>query len=81
MLSLQDCAQIAAKQLTELVPVSGQPLLEEAEWDGHYVLLTLGYYPLDKRQSAFVIVDRKEYKQFKIDAQDGGVVWMKIRKP
>lgn len=90
MLGVKEAAGIARGSLEELYGKERSPRLEETELteDGKYWYITLSYLvPVDSLEhSPFelnLLVKKftREYKTFKIEAETGRVVSMKIRKP
>ncbi len=79
-ISPQEAANAAAKYLNGLLRLERAPTVEEVEFsdDANEWLITLGYMPTDN-QFAFSL-GQKDYKVFRIKADSGEIVSMKIRK-
>jgi hypothetical protein len=66
--------------LRELIPITAPPMIEEVERsnDDKFWLITLSYPPIESPQF-YLPGGRKDYKQFKVNADSGEIEWMKIR--
>jgi len=88
MLGVKEAAGIARGSLEELYGKERAPRLEvtELSQDGKHCYITLSYVvPVEPPDSPLDLFPAKqfmrEYKSFKIEADSGRVVSMKIRKP
>jgi len=83
MLDVKEAAQRASDYFASLFPkdLAANARLEEVELtdDGQYWLITLGFPVSDTLGFFGVTRTPRDYKQFKIDAETGKVVSMKIR--
>ena len=80
-ISPQEAANAAAKYLKDLVPMQGAPVTEEVEFvespnEWH---ITLGYQPADSTNHFAYAFGKRDYKIFRINADTGEVLSMKIR--
>ena len=83
-ISPQEAANAAAKYAKELVPMQGSPTIEEVEYveEANEWHITLGYLSAESVNTfAYAMGQRpKDYKIFRINAETGEVISMKIRK-
>jgi len=83
MLDVKEAARRASEYFAGLYPVESNSnvQLEEVELteDGKYWFITLSY-PVPSELAALNFNFKRKYKVFKIDAETGQVVSMKIRK-
>lgn len=79
MVNRKAAAEIAAKHLTELIPIEGTPVLEEHFFSDDIWQITLSYKPALPLHAVNGNAYRREFKSFAIDGRSGEVLSMKIR--
>jgi len=82
-LPVKDAARIAREYLRVLIPEipENDISLEEIEPGDDEWIVTLGYTNPHRVPSFMPTNDERIYKRFRIDAVDGNVISMNIRKP
>lgn len=78
LLNRKSATDHAVKHLTELIPVSGSPVLEEHFVQDGIWHITLSYLPTGAGSDHGHAAD-KEFKAITVDARTGEVLSMKIR--
>jgi hypothetical protein len=80
-ISPQEAASTAAKYLKDLVPIQGTPVIEEVEFveSANEWHITLGYQPADSSNHFAYALGKRDYKIFRVNADTGDVLSMKIR--
>jgi len=81
-ISPQEAANSAMKYLTELVQIRSSATVEEVEYveDVNEWHITLGYVPVEGPNPFGYAMGQRDYKIFRINAETGAVLSMKIRK-
>lgn len=88
MITLKEATQIAAEKMREVYPTAESTLVEEIEMDDNkaYWLITLSF-PVESDDLRLPVTIReafstkvRKYKTFKIDAETGEMISMKIRE-
>lgn len=79
MMEAKEAAQIAAKYFRDLRGYEGPLVVEEVEIDDetNCWLITLGYK--EASDEVFSVQQKRVYKIFKVDAEEGKVLSMKMR--
>lgn len=81
-IDVKTAANLAADYFTALFPNADKILLEEVELtdDRKHWFITLSYAPIAGETGIIAVMKPRNYKQFKIEAETGQVVAMKIRE-
>ena len=82
MINVQDATKRAREHLLEFFPEADEVQLEEVELtpDKAYWLVTLSYAGVSNSVASSLLVGKSlRYKIFKLDAESGEVVSMKVR--
>ena len=82
MINVQDATQKAREHLLEFFPDADEVQLEEVELtpDKAYWLVTLSYAGVSNSVASSLLVGKSlRYKIFKLDAESGDVISMKVR--
>ena len=79
MLNRSSAAENATRHLKELVPIEGEPIVEEHFLHDGVWQITLSYAPAGVHVNGSGPI--KEYKAFAIDGRSGEILSMKIRNP